>query len=313
MIRRNWTLVFLVVFIGLGLGVSSLHAATFWGTQAKGMASAYTAAAGGFSGISFNPASSASVANYEFSSDFTRFSQNSLDVNNGSVGLGFGAGNVTQGVALNRTALNFNFDNFSVTSEGLGLDYSESTLYYNASVQPFSTARFGANAKYFQVRSDVEDADADGYGLDVGYQQLLNRWVSLGLSAINLGAHRNWDTGLSEDISRKIRAGVRIRPTRGLSVEADAVHDQDVGYETLLIGGEWWLVRRLETGRTTLVGVAMRGGVELQQSGAEETNVSVGLSFKMGFGEVHYAFQQKSNFDNQQQFGMTVEFGGPSY
>ncbi len=96
-------------------------------------------------------------------------------------------------------------------------------------------------------------------------------------------------------------------------MEVDALHGEDVGYQALLMGGEWWLVRRLNTGRNTLVGVAMRGGLELNQSGSEDTNTSVGLSFKMGFGEIHYAFQQKSNFDNQQQFGMTVEFGGPSY
>jgi len=295
------------------IGVSPVESTTFWGTEAKGMAGAYTAAPGGFSGISYNPSSSASVANYEFTSNFTRFSQNTLDVNNGSLGLGFGVGNVTQGIAVNRTALDFDFDNFSVTSEGLGLDFDENTLYYNASVQPFASSRLGVNVKYFQVRSDVENADADGHGLDIGYQKQVNRWVSLGVSAINLYAQRNWDTGHDEDLPRKIRAGVRIRPTRGLSVEADAVHDEDVGYETLLMGGEWWLVRRLETGRNTLVGVALRGGLQLQQSGAEETNVSAGLSFKMGFGEIHYAFQQKSNFDNQQQFGMTVEFGGISY
>jgi hypothetical protein len=311
---RKETLVCLVILLLTGVvRVPFTRAATFWGTEAKGMGGAYTAGAGGFSGISYNPASSASVANYEFTSNFTRFSQNTLNVNNGSLGLGFGVENVTQGIAVNRTALDFDFDNFSVTSDGLGLDFSESTMYYNASVQPFSTARFGANAKLFRVQSDVEDADADGFGLDLGYQQLVNRWVSLGVSAINLGAQRNWDTGLSEDLSRKIRVGVRVKPARGLSLETNVLHDENAGYEALLMGGEWWLVRRLDTGRSTLVGVALRGGLELQQVGAEETNISAGLSFKMGFGEIHYAFEQKSNFDNQQQFGMTVEFGAPSY
>lgn len=41
---------------------------------------------------------------------FTRPSQNSLDVNNGSVGPGFGIGTVVQGLAVNRTAIDFDFE-----------------------------------------------------------------------------------------------------------------------------------------------------------------------------------------------------------
>lgn len=309
-VRRKLLSVLLVV--GLILP-SAGTAATFWGTEAKGMAGAYTAAAGGFSGISYNPASSASVTNYEFASNFTRLSQNSLDVNNGSVGLGFGVGTVTQGFAVNRTAIDFEFENFDVTSEGLNLDYDDNVFYYNASVQPVSSVRFGANAKYFQVNSSVEDASATGYGLDLGYQQLLTRRLILGVSAINLGASRDWETGLSEEVPRQIRAGLRARPTQELSVEINGVHDENAGLESILLGGEWWIVRRLPNADNTLLGAALRTGVEVQRVGAESVNFSLGMSFKMGFGEVHYSFQEQSEFENQQQFGMTVRFGAPSY
>jgi hypothetical protein len=274
------------------------------------MGGAYTAAPGGFSGISYNPASSASVTNFEFTSNFARLSQNTLNVDNGSVGLGFGVGPVTQGIAINRTSLDFDFENFDVTSEGLGLNYDDNVIYYNSSVQPFSSARLGANVKYFKVQSDVEDADATGYGIDLGYQQLITRHFVFGVSVINLSAERDWESGLTEDIPRKIRVGMRVRPTSSLSFEANAVHDEITGYEEFLIGGEWWLVRRIPSADNTLVGLALRQGVEVQQVGQEAVNFSAGLSFKMGFGEFHYAFQEKSNFENQQQFGLTINFGG---
>jgi hypothetical protein len=286
---------------------------TFWGTAAKGMAGAYTAAPGGFSGISYNPASSASVTDYEFTSNFTRLSQNTLDVNNGSVGLGFGVGRITQGIAINRTSISFDFENFDVTSEGLNLDFDDNVVYYNASVQPFASTRLGINAKYFQVQSSVEDAEADGFGVDLGFQQQLNRYFIVGASVINLGAERDWETGLSEDVPTRIRSGVRVRPLNSLSFELNTVHEDDRGLEAFIMGSEWWLVRRIPSADNRLVGVALRSGVEVQQVEPEEVNLSLGFSFKMGFGEFHYAFQEKSNFENQQQFGLSMKFGGPSY
>lgn len=285
----------------------------FWGAQASGMAGAYTAAPGGFSGISYNPSSSSSVTDFEFSSDFTQFSQNSLDVNNGALGLGFGIGTVTQGIAINRTAIDFDFNNFSVTSRGLSLDYDDDIYYYNASVQPVASARFGANAKYFSVTSDVQGADADGYGLDLGYQQKITKRFTLGLSLINLGAERDWDSGFSEDIPRSVRLGLRVRPISSLSIETDIVHDEDAGLERYLLGGEWWLVRRIPSEDNQMMGVAIRSGLDISRVGDEPINFSAGMSFKLGIGEFHYAFQERDNFDNQQQFGLTVEFGRPSY
>lgn len=310
------TFIISVVFYGfliLSLNVPAYAGKTYWGTPAKGMAGAYTATPGGFAGISYNPASSASVTNFEFASSFSRFSQNSLNVNNGSLGLGFGTGAVTQGLAINRTALDFDFNNFSVTTSDLGLNYDDNVLYYNASIQPIAAVRLGANAKYFRVQSDVEEASATGFGLDLGYQQMVNQHVILGVSAIDLSASRDWETGLKEDIPYKIRAGVNLRPIQSLSFAVDGIHDEITGFEAMNFGGEWWIVRRIPTANNQLVGLALRSGLTVQQVGAEELNFSMGFSFKMGFGEVHYAFQERSNFENQQQFGLTVKFGGASY
>lgn len=284
----------------------------YWGTAAQGMAGAYTAAAGGVSGISYNPASSSSITDYEFATDFTRFSQNTVEVNRGSMGLGVGLGQVTQALAYNRTAISFDFDNFSVTTSGLSLDYDDNVLYYNASIEPVPSVRIGANAKYFMVQSDVEGAEATGYGADFGYQQLITRRVIFGLSVLNLTANRQWDSGLTEDIPRQVRAGLRFRPLSGLAVEIDGVSDEDAGFHSAMLGAEWWLVRTLrDTDRR--VGIAFRGGVEFLEVGDQPTNLSAGLSFKTSFGELHYAFEEQSNFDNQQKFGLTLTFGGTRY
>lgn len=294
------------------VGPSRAAGPAYWGTVPQGMGGAYTAAVGGVSGISYNPASSASITDYEFASDFTQFSQNSVNVNRGSVGFGFGLGSVSQAIAYNRTALDFEFDNFSVTTPGLSLNYDDNILYYNASIEPIPSIRLGANAKYFMVRSDVENAEATGYGADIGYQQLITRRVVFGLSVLNLTANRQWDSGLTEDIPRQIRAGLRVRPARGLALEVDGVNDENAGFHSVALGGEWWLVRELQRADER-VGIAFRGGVEMLQTGDEPTNVSLGLSFKTSFGELHYAFEEQSNFDNQQKFGLTLMFGGSRY
>ncbi|MFB6344881.1 MAG: hypothetical protein ABEK50_03800 [bacterium] len=293
--------------VGFGSGALA-SGPTYWGTPARGMSGAYTAAAGGINGISYNPASSSSITDYEVTTDFTRFSQNNLDVTRGSMGAGMGTGLFTQALAFNRTALNFGFDNFSLTTPGLNLNYNDNILYYNASLQPFSSVRLGANAKYFSVRSDVENANAIGYGADLGYQQFITKRVIFGISVLNLTANREWDSGLTEEIPMHIRAGVRVRPIRGLAVEIDAVNDEITGFNSVSGGVEWWLTRKVEeTGRR--VGLTFRGGVEFVQVGNKPRKFSAGVSFKTTVGEIHYAFVKNSNFNNQQQFGLTLNFG----
>ncbi|MFB6357413.1 MAG: hypothetical protein ABEJ65_12980 [bacterium] len=330
---KRWKSLLMGVLLGIFVVIIStpVHAITsrsvYWGTAARGMAGAYTAAGGDFAGISYNPANSSSIHSGQFVSDFNQLTQNSVNVRNGALGGAMRIGSWVHGIALNRTNLEFDFNNFGVTSGGLNLEYNDDVYYYNSAWNITPNSHLAANVKYYSLKTDVQDGGASGYGVDLGYMYFLGDRATLGLSLKNLIAKKNWESGTSEDLPLEARGGVRYRPISDLALEMDLVYGENPGLKSVNMGGEWWVWKKFQQPDRSLrtpyfrymqrqtadrikFGLALRSGVEVETAGSENTNISMGLGMQFGGGKLDYAFQQQSNFENQHFFGFSSSFGG---
>ena len=324
---------FWLLILGMILNVTPAEAdestaqTEYWGTVGRGMGGAYTAAGGDIGGISYNPANSATILQGQFTTDYNRLSQLDVDVNNSAFAGAYRTGDFVQGLALYRTDLDFDFGNFQHTT-GLELDYTDDIFYYNLGYNLSDDMHLGSNIKYYNVSTDVEDGDATGYGLDLGYMQFIGDQLTFGASVKNLISDKEWDSGTSEDVPLEARLGLRARPIPDVAIEGDLVYGEDPGLRSLNFGGEWWLWRRFEdpdpmlrrayfrrlqreTTDRVQFGVALRSGLEIETAGSQETNFSAGLGMQFGDGFLNYSFQERSDFDNQHFFGLSVTFGEP--
>ncbi len=278
-----------------------------WSAAGRGMGEAYTASASGLDGISYNPANNAVVDSGQFVSNFSRSSQQSVDVDYGSLGIGFSGTYFSHGLAVSRTKINHGFDNFQYTS-GLQLDYSHDIYYYNLAVKRFIPGQLAANFKYFSTETDMEDVNATGEGLDLGYLYELNEQLRLGVAVSNIIATRSWDSGQEEDIARETRAGLNYRFDSGLTLAGDLVNHEGDNLKSFHLGVKksWKINNKSFENSFYLAG---RMGMSKRFLGAEEYNLSLGLSLYQGRGRFTYAFQERTNFENKHVFGYSFQFG----
>lgn len=306
----KYLLYLLVGFLASGYAVPA-EAVRTWGASAMGMGQAYVASGGGLDGISFNPANAGSIKRGEFVSSLSRNNRQSVDILFGSVGSGVHKGGFAHSFALSRTTVSSDFSNFEVTS-GLELDYTEDVYYYNLATGSRTTGQFAANVKYFSIRSSLDNVSASGYGLDLGYLLGLTKRLSFGASANNLSTSLDWETGITEDRPREFRGGFNYLYGDGLRLASDLVHEEDRNLKSLHVGLEkWWIFKRDKFDET--IHVAARIGGENRFVGNEDTNLSLGFTILRGNGEITYAYQQRSNFDNRHIFGYNTKFGVGSF
>jgi Tfp pilus assembly protein PilF len=271
-----------------------------WGVVPQSMGGASVAAGASFQGISYNPANSGRLRTSRFTSTVNQLQQNAVTVSNGSLGLAFPFGQSVSGFALNRSSLNFGFNNFQTTAQGLTINYAENILYYNFSTW-YENFSVGTNLKYFSTQSSIDEGQASGYGLDLGTIYTPVEYLNLGASITNVVGRRTWETQTKESLTKIFRTGSRFNINDNFLLETMGVYGDESGFRSVHSGIEYWLFR--PEGR---FGFALRGGLKRYLTESEQTNITVGLGLLSGNFKVDYSYQQQKNFNNQHFLGITI-------
>ncbi len=196
-------------------------------------------------------------------------------------------------------------DTLALNYEDLGVD-SDAEYLLALSYGVAAGAALSAGASLKLIYKDVVGFSAYGAGLDAGLRADLGAGVSAGAVLRDLTLTPIvWSTGRREAILPSARLGLAwrrdLRRGTSLSIAGDAVllfEGRDFAAQLsagpasadFAAGAELWLAER----------VALRAGLDAEQ-------LTAGVSLRLGFARVDYAFRQEADFDDTHRLGLHLE------
>lgn len=181
---------------------------------------------------------------------------------------------------------------------------NETTLGYSFG-RYFGPVAVGTTIKYFNISSDFDQGDADGFGFDLGARyQVTDRW-SLGLSFQNLLSTLQFGTGTDESLPISWRFGSAFRVSDRWLVTGEIAGLSGEPINNLRVGTEYWLIRPstsrkvIETGESIFrraetegspFGLAFRAGLDNRQGENSDLQGAIGTSLAYRTLRFDYAF-----------------------
>lgn len=305
----------------------------YYAVTPAGMGEAYAGSYGDISSVYWNPAGIGAADRFQFSSLYTDLY--GIDLIKQTY-LGFIApwGKTVHGLSYAANALFYDFSSSGLFSSLGTIDYRETTLTYSiARSFFFRNFYLGANMKYYNITSNLTEAQGQGtgYGLDVGALLRVTQKLSMGFSIKNMVGTTNWKSGLSEDLPLIYRLGMQYEINDKSRVLFDVAGDADAAFHYGSLGGEWWVWKtyRLDEGAAgssprdryfkylqtrrapTLYGLALRGGIK-NDFDASSINFTTGAGLRFGPLRFDYALRyDDQELGNTSYASLAFELGGP--
>jgi len=267
-------------------------------TRAKGMGGAFVAIADDYGACYFNPAGLLQLKDKEVGVMFTDWygmgllTQSILSFVEPESGMGAG-GIGWSHLLANLEPERWNFDLFY---------YSYGQFFSPRNLSPGEAfSAWGANLKY--LRETVEEEEAKGYALDIGFL-IHGRKISWGGNFQNVFSQINWSTGRNEFFPFNLKLGVAYTFNPSLILAIDFDLSKESILEEIHIGGEWRISDNL----------SLRLGVRRIFQELSELNFSGGIGLNIPMKKesegikgikLDYAFSYNESLAHTQQFSLS--------
>ncbi len=173
---------------------------------------------------------------------------------------------------------------------GAGQNYSENHFRFGYAYSPQPVITFAFAGRLAFARSDVDNFDAWGTGVDMAVKARFTRTWALALVARDVFSRNTFEDGRDDHNEREYVAGIAHRAMGDIDFEADFVYVHD-GWLRTLVGAETpYLFDRL----------ALRSGIAIRSAGEGRAEYAFGASVRATQRVlVHYA----ATIDDEDAFG----------
>lgn len=258
-----------------------------------------------------NPAGTANLKDYSFSSMLTSFddaSHTMLGVTTPTpIGtVGFGTTGYTIGGITNTTRTNNR-----VTSTGTTFDYSD-RLYLLSLGKVFNDKfRYGATLKYFDKKFGLSNqSQGSGMDIDIGAQYDINPNITTSFVVKNalpssMGGKVNWKSGYSEGLGHSMNAGIMYKNQQGteMALEVETAYNKPA---VLHAGVDWKMFGPLN----------LRAGMDQQAVSLAEirTYPTAGIGLKVRDVNFDYAYRIDPVLDSNSMhyFSLNISLPKPA-
>ena len=207
-----------------------------------------------------------------------------------SAGIGFGEASYDPDSTLrsHRFAMALSISQLGLELAG-GSGWDETTLGLSAAYAFTSYSSFGLTVRGLKNKTDLADAGASGWAVDLGLTERITRRVWLGIAARDVAGRVSWPAR-SETLDPRWNVAIAVTDLPGrLSMEWDVVLKRG-SIERVLAGAEIRVYEDL---------LVLAGGLDARLVEGERTIPSFGVGSSYGFVELFAGF----SFDPLDEFG----------
>ena len=150
---------------------------------------------------------------------------------------------------------------------------AESFLSFSAAKQICDKLYFGGTTRF--LRQELFNADADGYGIDIGLHYDFSERAQFGFSMRNMFSSLDWSTGRRDEVPMTTTIGGAVKVKSGIRLVADVIKRESEKAD-VRIGAEKWFKDKY--------------GLRL---GNNEGDFTVGASAKLNEWSFDYAYNDQ--------------------